>query len=67
MDEGSESYNRKLSESRAKTVVDYLVANSIDQTRLECKEYGFEQPIATNDTEERRQLNRRTEIKIISK
>lgn len=64
---GSSIYNQKLSESRAKTVVDYLVANTIPSSRLEYKGYGLEQPIATNDTEEGRQLNRRTEFKIISK
>ena len=64
---GSASYNQKLSESRAKTVVDYLVTNGINQMRLEFKGYGFTQPIFTNETEEERQLNRRTEFKIISK
>ena len=64
---GSASYNQKLSESRAKTVVDYLIAQGIVQDRLVYKGYGFTQPIFTNETEEERQLNRRTEFKIISK
>lgn len=64
---GSAAYNQKLSESRAKTVVDYLIANGINQSRLEFKGYGFTQPIFTNETETERQLNRRTEFKIISK
>ena len=64
---GSAAYNIKLSESRAKSVVDYLIKKGIDNSRLEYKGYGFEQPIATNDTDEGRQMNRRTEFKIISK
>lgn len=64
---GSAQYNQKLSESRAQAVVDYLIKKGIAKDRLEFKGYGFEQPIATNDTEEGRQMNRRTEFKIISK
>jgi len=64
---GSAAYNVKLSESRAKAVVDYLIKKGIDKSRLEYKGYGFEQPIASNDTDEGRQMNRRTEFKIISK
>jgi len=62
---GSEEYNLKLSEDRAKAVVDYLVAAGIDPTRLTYKGYGFSQPIASNETDEGRQLNRRVEFKII--
>jgi len=64
---GAAAYNLKLSESRAKAVVDYLIKKGIDTSRLQFKGYGFEQPIASNDTDEGRQLNRRTEFKIISK
>ena len=64
---GSAEFNQKLSESRAKAVVDYLVKAGIVTDRLTFKGYGKEQPIATNDTDEGRQLNRRTEFKILSK
>lgn len=64
---GSATYNKKLSEDRAKSVVDYLVSKGISATRLTYAGYGFDKPIATNETEEGRQLNRRTEFKIISK
>lgn len=64
---GSATYNKKLSEDRAKSVVDYLVSKGISATRLTYVGYGFDKPIATNETEEGRQLNRRTEFKIISK
>jgi outer membrane protein OmpA-like peptidoglycan-associated protein/tetratricopeptide (TPR) repeat protein len=61
---GSQAYNQKLSESRSKSVVDYLVAHGISADRLTFKGYGMDNPIATNETDEGRQLNRRTEFKI---
>jgi outer membrane protein OmpA-like peptidoglycan-associated protein/tetratricopeptide (TPR) repeat protein len=64
---GDEEYNQKLSLLRANAVVGYLVKNGIQSDRLVAKGYGFSQPIATNDTEEGRQQNRRSEIKIIGK
>ncbi|MFH2094508.1 MAG: OmpA family protein, partial [Bacteroidota bacterium] len=63
---GSLDYNTRLSESRAKAVVDYLIGKGVDASRLEYKGYAFKMPIATNDTEEGRQLNRRVEFKILS-
>lgn len=64
---GSAAYNEKLSTSRALSVVDYLVKKGIKKERLEYRGYGFTQPIAPNDTDQGRQLNRRTEFKILSK
>ena len=64
---GAAEYNKTLSQSRAKAVVDYLVKAGIKSDRLTFIGYGKEQPIATNDTDEGRQLNRRTEFKILSK
>ncbi len=61
---GSDEYNRKLSERRAKVVYDYLVAHGIDAQRLSWRGYGESQPIADNDTEAGRAQNRRTELKI---
>ena len=63
---GANDYNLKLSDNRAKAVVDYLIKAGISADRLTYKGYGEEQPISTNDTEVGRQLNRRTEFKIIS-
>jgi outer membrane protein OmpA-like peptidoglycan-associated protein len=63
----SEEFNQKLSESRAKAVVDYLVQNGVAKERLTYKGYGKSQPIATNDTDEGRQENRRVEFKITGK
>ena len=64
---GSAQYNQQLSQNRAKTVVEYLIEKGIDKSRLEFKGYGEEQPIASNDTSEGRQENRRTEFKILGK
>src|SRR6185312_15733985 len=64
---GSQAYNQKLSEARSKSVVDYLIAHGIASARLTYKGYGMDNPIATNETDEGRQLNRRTEFKITGK
>jgi len=63
---GSYEYNQSLSERRAKAVVDYLVKQGIPLSRLVYKGYSFSKPIASNDTEEGRQQNRRVEFKILS-
>jgi OOP family OmpA-OmpF porin len=57
---GSDEYNQKLSERRAKAVRDYLVNElGMDANLFSAVGYGESQPIATNDTEEGRALNRR--------
>jgi len=63
---GSEASNLGLSQRRAQSVVDYLVSIGVPRTHLIAKGYGESQPIATNDTPEGRQLNRRVEAKVIS-
>lgn len=62
---GSDEANLTLSQNRAKSVVDYLVKKGIDPARLSSKGYGETAPVATNDTEEGRAKNRRTEFKIV--
>jgi len=64
---GSYSANKRLSTNRAKSVVDYLVGNGIDRSRLEYKGYSFTEPIAPNDKPEGRQKNRRVEFEILEK
>ncbi len=64
---GSVEYNKKLSDNRAFTVANYLINNGIDAKRITSTGYGNTQPIADNNTEEGRALNRRTEFKVISK
>ncbi|HTB31682.1 MAG TPA: OmpA family protein, partial [Bacteroidia bacterium] len=65
--QGTPQSNITLSENRAKAVYEYLIAHTIDASRLTYKGYGQTVPIATNDTPEGRQLNRRTEMKITGK
>lgn len=62
---GDPNYNLKLSERRAETVIEYLVNKGISKNRMRRKGYGYTSPIASNETREGRQLNRRTEIKIV--
>lgn len=59
--------NQEISEARAKSVVDYLISKGISPSRLSYKGYGDTQPIASNDTEEGRAINRRVEFTIKSK
>lgn len=60
----SAAHNQALSERRAKAVLDYLVSKGVDEGRLTCRGFGYSQPVATNDTPEGRQQNRRVEIKV---
>jgi outer membrane protein OmpA-like peptidoglycan-associated protein len=62
---GAVTYNRQLSENRAKSVYNYLTKNGVDPKRMITKGYGPDKPIGSNDTEEGRQLNRRIEFKVI--
>ncbi len=62
---GNDRDNQTLSENRAKSVVDYLIGKGIAETRLRAKGYGKTVPIASNDTDEGRALNRRVEFKLV--
>jgi len=64
---GSVNYNIKLSQRRAQAVVDYLVTKGVNSSNLKVVGYGKANPIATNDTPEGRSMNRRVEIKVLSK
>jgi len=67
-DMGSKEYNYNLSQRRAQSVVNWLIAKGISSSRLIPKGYGEDEPLVSNDDEkEGRELNRRTEIKILSK
>jgi hypothetical protein len=64
-DKGADDYNQKLSEARAASVVAYLAGKGIAQDRLVAKGYGESAPVASNETDEGRQQNRRTEFKVL--
>ena len=61
---GRASYNKKLSDERAASVMEYLTSNGVDASRLESKGFGEEQPTADNSTAEGRAKNRRVEINL---
>ena len=63
---GLAAYNERLSEERAMSVKQFLVDNGIAADRLTVVGYGESKPIATNDTEEGREANRRVEFSVIS-
>ncbi len=63
---GTTEYNKELSLNRAETVKMYLAEKGIHPDRLFTKGYGFDKPVASNEEEEGRALNRRTEVRIIS-
>ncbi len=62
---GAEEYNQNLSQTRAESVVNYLVEKGISAENLIPKGVGEVEPIASNDTEEGRFENRRVEMKIV--
>jgi len=61
---GTEEYNLNLSRERAQSVSNYLATRGVTPTRFTIMGYGESQPVATNDTDEGRQLNRRVEVAI---
>jgi OOP family OmpA-OmpF porin len=61
----SEEYNIGLSRQRADKVRDYLVTKGVDAARIETDGRGSSQPIAPNDTDEGKMLNRRVEFNLI--
>ena len=63
---GSDEYNQALSDRRAASVVRYLKGKDIAAERMSSAGYGEAQPVADNETDEGRELNRRVELKITS-
>jgi len=59
---GSDDYNQSLSEHRAESVRDYFVQQGISSGAIEARGFGKTEPIASNDTPEGRQQNRRVEL-----
>lgn len=62
--DGTDAYNQTLSERRAASVADYLVAHGVQSARIATRGFGETQPIASNATEQGKAANRRVEIKI---
>jgi outer membrane protein OmpA-like peptidoglycan-associated protein len=64
---GDPAMNLDLSINRSANVMDYLVNKGVDRNRLSSQGHGESLPIESNGTEEGRQKNRRTELRIVSK
>ncbi|MEK6615953.1 MAG: OmpA family protein [Bacteroidota bacterium] len=64
---GDKKHNQVLSDNRAKSVLEYLAANGISKDRLTSKGYGDTKTVVPNDSDGHRQMNRRTEFKVIAK
>lgn len=62
---GTEDFNMKLSKERAQAVVEYLVKKGVSRNKLTYSYYGMSKPLASNDTEEGRTINRRVEFEIL--
>ena len=63
---GSESYNQRLSERRARSAAEYLMSMGLDGHRVELQGLGEIEPVADNDSEDGRALNRRVEVAIFA-
>jgi outer membrane protein OmpA-like peptidoglycan-associated protein len=59
---GGTTYNQRLSEQRAASVRQYLVAHGVESVRLASHGYGFERPLVPNDSDQNRALNRRVQF-----
>ncbi len=62
---GSDAVNQRISEQRANAVASYLIAQGVQPQRFEIIGMGKRFPIASNDTEQGRALNRRVEIRLL--
>ncbi len=62
---GSDTYNLDLSEKRAKSVARYIILKGFSRDRIEFKGYGESAPVASNDTPDGREQNRRVEFKVV--
>lgn len=62
---GSDEYNQALSERRADSVARYLIAQGVASSRVWATGYGERYPVASNETDQGRQSNRRVELELI--
>lgn len=63
--DGSDDYNKNLSQDRADAVMAYLVEAGVEDSRMEAVGFGEEKPIDTNDTAAGKEMNRRVEFNIV--
>jgi type IX secretion system PorP/SprF family membrane protein len=63
---GSEKFNLKLSQYRAQTMKDYLISKGVNASRISAEGKGMKEPLNDNSTEEKRALNRRVELTILT-
>ena len=64
---GGEEFNQKLSDARAKSVMQEMIKRGIEEKRLRARGFGMSQPIAPNDSERNRAINRRTQFVVLAK
>jgi OmpA-OmpF porin, OOP family len=62
---GSDQYNFKLSDNRARSVMEYILSKGIAPNRIRSQGYGETKPVVPNTSDENRQLNRRVEFTIL--
>ena len=62
---GTLAANQTVSDRRAQSVAAYLAGQGVQQVRMETRGYNYQYPVASNDTEQGRALNRRVEIRLI--
>lgn len=62
---GTDAYNQKLSERRARAVADYLAVGGVSRSRMTTEGFGESKPVANNATADGRAQNRRVELRII--
>ncbi len=63
--DGSDEYNQTLSDNRANAIYDYFISKGVQRDRLSAKGYGESRPIASNDTDSGKALNRRIELTVL--
>jgi outer membrane protein OmpA-like peptidoglycan-associated protein len=64
---GGEEFNQRLSDARAQAVMTAMLQRGIETKRLRARGFGMSQPLAPNDTEQNRALNRRTQFVVLAK
>lgn len=65
--DGDNQSNQKLSQARAESAMAYLIKQGVSPGQVSAKGYGEMRPVATNKTKQGKALNRRTEVKILSR